>query len=126
MKRIFYSTIITLSFLTSITLLAQVNDVNLTESSSIVTLKSVNQEVQLSIYPQPSNGEINLSYSEIQNQNPKVLVYDLLGNLVNNIETERLNSTTFALDLSQKKPGYYFIKIQSESGTVSRRITIKP
>ena len=126
MKRIFYATIITLSFLTSITLLAQVNDVNLTESSSIVTLKSVNQEVQLSIYPQPSNGEINLSYSEIQNQNPKVLVYDLLGNLVNNIETERINSTTFALDLSQKKPGYYFIKIQSENGTVSRRITIKP
>jgi len=123
MKRIFQTTILNLLFLFPLSLSAQINEESLNLSPSINN--SVSRDLQFSMYPQPSTGQINLRFNEVQNHNPIIMVYDLLGNLVNTIETEKLNSTTFTLDLCQKKPGYYFVKIQSDYGTVSRRITIK-
>lgn len=123
MKQIFHTTIISLLFFKSLSLSAQSNEESLNLSPS--TNNSISRDLQFSMYPQPSTGQINLRFNEVQNHNPIIMVYDLLGNLVNTIETEKLNSTTFTLDLSQKKPGYYFVKIQSDNGTVSRRITIK-
>lgn len=127
MKRIFYSTLYSLLIFSSISLFAQTNGENSVNSQILSTanIKSLGRDIQLSIYPQPSTGSININYSNGQIQNPKVMVYDLLGNLVNTIESERINPTTFTIDLSDKKPGYYFVKIQSDNGTVSRRITIK-
>jgi hypothetical protein len=79
----------------------------------------------ISIYPQPSNGIINIKLSEGQNESPVVAVFDLLGNKVAEIEAEHANGNVYTINLEDKKAGYYFLKIQTDNGLVSRRITIK-
>lgn len=81
---------------------------------------------EIAIFPQPSTGFINLLFAEMPSQNPKVQVYDLLGNLVADIESERQSANVYAIDLTNKKPGYYFVKIRTDKDSWSRRITIKP
>ena len=80
---------------------------------------------EISIYPQPSNGIINIKLSETQNANPFVAVFDLLGNKVAEIEADHVNGNVYVINLEDKKAGYYFLKIQTNDGVVSRRITIK-
>jgi hypothetical protein len=80
---------------------------------------------EISIYPQPSNGIINIKLSETQNENPIVAVFDLLGNKVAEIEAEHVNGNVYVINLEDKKAGYYFLKIQTDNVLVSRRITIK-
>jgi hypothetical protein len=80
---------------------------------------------EISIYPQPSNGIINIKLSETQNENPVVAVFDLLGNKVAEIEAEHINGGVYMINLEDKKAGYYFLKIQTDNILVSRRITIK-
>ena len=90
------------------------------------TLNPSNIEIQLAIYPQPSNGRVNLTFGEAQSETPSIMVFDILGNVIIKNGGERLNQNTFILDLSDRKPGYYFVRIQTEKGNISRRITIKP
>lgn len=79
----------------------------------------------VSVFPQPSAGQVNFNFAFQQLNNPKAVVYDLLGNVVAVVEMERQNGNTFAIDLSNKKPGYYFVKIQTDDSTYSRRVTIR-
>lgn len=87
--------------------------------------KISNPLTEISIYPQPSNGIINIKLSEVQNQNPLVAVFDLLGNKVAELESDHNNGSVYTINLEDKKAGYYFLKIQTDQATYSRRITIK-
>jgi hypothetical protein len=115
MKAKFYLPIILFLFSFSTKSFAQADD-NSKINSSIT---------ELSIYPQPSNGIINFKLSEVQNQNPVIAVYDLLGNKISEIESDHENGTIYSINLEDKKAGYYFLKIQIDNAIFSRRITIK-
>ena len=60
---------------------------------------------EISIYPQPSNGIINIKLSEVQNESPIVAVFDLLGNKVAEIEAEHANGNVYSINLEDKKQG---------------------
>jgi len=115
MKAKFYLPIILFLFIFSAKAFAQTDD-NSKITSTIV---------ELSIYPQPSNGIINIKLSEVQSQNPVIAVYDLLGNKISEIESDHENGTVYSINLEDKKAGYYFLKIQTDDTIFSRRITIK-
>lgn len=55
-----------------------------------------------------------------------VMVYDMIGNPVENVVIERENPSTFSINLSGKKPGFYFVKVSGDHMAFSRRITINP
>jgi hypothetical protein len=84
------------------------------------------RETQIAIYPQPAVSQLNIAFDIAQQSAPRVLVYDLLGNLVADMEAERNENGVYSIYLGDKKPGYYFLKIQGDTETFSRRITLKP
>lgn len=114
MKKYFYSLLATL-FIVQSSLVAQIDD-----NSKL----NWNKEV-VSVFPQPSTGQVNFSFPSQLTNNPKAVVYDLLGNVVAQLEMDRQNANTFSINLSDKKPGYYFVKIQTEDYSYSRRVTIR-
>ncbi|MFM7016364.1 MAG: T9SS type A sorting domain-containing protein [Bacteroidota bacterium] len=115
MKAKFYLTLILFLFISTTNLFAQTDEVS-----------KINHTInELSIYPQPSNGVINIKLSETQNQNPIVAVYDLLGNKIAEIESDHTNTAVYTINLEDKKAGYYFLKIQTDDNLYSRRVTIK-
>ena len=64
--------------------------------------------VDITIYPNPNQGEFQLAVSK--GQEAKVYIYDILGNLIYNSSVRGTNSET--IDISRHGKGIYFIKVQ--------------
>lgn len=83
-----------------------------------------NQELTVSLYPMPITGVLTMNFSKPQDTNPKVYIYDLIGNKIFAGNANLESSCNYTVNLSDKKPGYYFVKIQTEESTFTRRITV--
>ena len=84
------------------------------------------KEASVSMYPIPTTGILHISFNKTITEDPLVMVYDMIGNPVENIVIERENPSTFSVNLSGKKPGFYFVKVSGDHMAFSRRITINP
>lgn len=67
----------------------------------------------ITVYPNPSNGIINIDLSAIQNDNPTIYLLDMLGKKIK-IQPS-LNSSTSTIDISSYKKGVYFVKVVSDN-----------
>jgi hypothetical protein len=69
----------------------------------------------LSIYPNPTNGEINIFYNK--SGNVKVAIYNLHGLLIREtLYQNLLQSTIIKMSISGQANGIYILKIQGEAG----------
>lgn len=82
-------------------------------------ITSIIDQTQLSIYPNPTNGVINIASS---NNLQQIEIYNLLGEKV--YESKPNNSNT-AIDLSEQSKGIYFIKTYTEKGIKTQKILLQ-
>ena len=73
----------------------------------------------LSIYPNPSNGLVNISFDSKENVN--ITVRDISGKLVH---TDLINSNS-SIDFSEFGKGIYLLDITNNQGTVTQKVTIQ-
>jgi hypothetical protein len=93
-------------------------------SSQTVGVKDLVRDEIISVFPTPTSGLLNI---RIQNSGvvvPDVEVYDMLGNKISSIYVEKKGRGLFAIDLSGKNNGFYFVKIRTSKQFVTRRITL--
>lgn len=100
----------------------QVSGVAQTEANN-VKLADWSVAETINLYPSPTNGPLNI---KIENGTGPVLVevFDMLGNLVENINLEKKGKGLYSLDLSSMNKGLYFVKIQTPNQFVTRRVTL--
>jgi len=79
--------------------------------------------VQVSIYPNPSTGIVNISVTPSSTVISQIVVINILGQQVFNINN--LNNNYYFIDLSGMSAGIYFVKCNFVSGTVTRKILIQ-
>jgi len=72
----------------------------------------------ITVYPNPTTGELRIENGELTIIN--VEVYDIYGRNITPHTSYLLPHTSF--DLSNEAAGVYFVKIQSESGIVTKKI----
>ncbi|MBL7923427.1 MAG: T9SS type A sorting domain-containing protein [Bacteroidia bacterium] len=89
-------------------------------------LSAVQKETSIALYPMPVSGTLHIAFNKPLAENPVVLVYDMIGNMLENITVDREAAAAFTVNLSGKRPGFYFIKVQCGEETFSRRITVSP
>ncbi|MBL4706013.1 MAG: T9SS type A sorting domain-containing protein [Flavobacteriales bacterium] len=75
----------------------------------------------ISIYPNPTRGIFTIDLLGAI-ENTSLTVYDMLGKVVVGKE---LIETTSQIDLSGNEKGIYFINIQTDNGTIVRKIIIQ-
>ncbi len=81
---------------------------------------------KFNIYPNPSNGILNLEISGAENQQYKVKIFDVIGSMVYNRIYNYGTYIKEQIDISNHPKGMYFISIESESGVLlSRKIIVK-
>ncbi|MGZ4034600.1 MAG: SBBP repeat-containing protein [Bacteroidia bacterium] len=98
-----------------------VQKMNQSGSTSSVGIKKINNETQISVYPNPSNGSFNLFISEpIKNGN--IEVYNSLGELVLN---EKITNQQNAIYLKDQMNGLYFIKVMSDGKIIGTEKIVK-
>ena len=82
---------------------------------STLTINVVNNLIVL--YPNPAKDKINISLSNTLNS-VTAKVYDVTGKL---ILSKNLNSAESQIDISQLQTGIYFIKIETENASTTKR-----
>jgi hypothetical protein len=92
--------------------------------SSIVGVNETLNNEEISVYPSPTTGILNIRLINSTPAMPAVEVFDMLGNKINGVNIERKGRGLYSLDLTGKSRGFYFVKIQTASQFVTRRITL--
>lgn len=77
----------------------------------------------LSIYPNPTNGDVFINFNSMEGENAHLQVYDISGRLVYSENLGKLNSgeTTYSFGTSQLNSGIYMVNVNSDSGI--KRVT---
>jgi len=77
------------------------------------------------VWPNPSNGSINLTLNPSSNENIQVSLYDLKGSRVY-IEEFESNGVVFkkSIDLNTLNAGIYFIKVSSDGINKTNKLII--
>ena len=89
------------------------------ENSAQKKLINTNAKFDFNIYPNPTTGIV---YVEIDNYNDSpipISVYDYSGSLIYNLVA---NQSFISIDLSDMKPGIYFMIISDGNQNVTRKI----
>ncbi|GCD76914.1 hypothetical protein JCM31826_03960 [Thermaurantimonas aggregans] len=77
------------------------------------------------VYPNPTNGELNLSVENIQAGRYDVRVVNLLGQVLKSENVYLHDGANFKFDLSGMAKGIYLINITNGTTTLTERITLK-
>ena len=83
-----------------------------------VTIPSIEANY-FSVYPNPSNGEFNISV--VNNDDHELVVLDTKGRIVH----EATITSTYAMDLSGLDAGYYIVYLSSENGEKRIKTIVK-
>jgi hypothetical protein len=96
-------------------------NVTITSASSII---SQNADNNLNIYPNPINNSITLNFeNEMHNEIVAINIYSIDGSLVKNLPSFQTNGLT-TIDLSYLESGQYFLKINSNSSVITKKISV--
>jgi hypothetical protein len=87
-------------------------------------LNVMNIEKLMSVYPNPSNGLINMRLADAQSQDVNIFVYDMLGKLVQTQKMSKNNLQVQELDLTSQPKGFYLLRVQSGDQVYTRKIQI--
>ncbi|OFX76274.1 MAG: hypothetical protein A2X12_07815 [Bacteroidetes bacterium GWE2_29_8] len=100
------------------------SELNIVDGSNFVTSKSKNFNVN--IYPNPSDGNVNIVCHKDILDNILIKVYDMVGT---ELASEKINyysdSFKYKLNLSYLKKGIYIIYVSSNNNTECYKIVIK-
>ena len=77
----------------------------------------------LSIYPNPTNGEVHISVNSVAETLDNIVVLNLLGQEVMKVAGQ--GKDYYTLDLSGVSKGLYFIQCNFASGTVTRKVVLQ-
>ena len=89
---------------------------------TIVSIEDIeHNETLIHVYPNPTNGELTMDNGQLTIEN--IEIFDVLGRMqpINNSPFER-GRGMFIIDISHLSAGIYFLKIQTQSGSVTKKI----
>jgi len=78
-----------------------------------------NETSEITVYPNPTNGELHVQSSKFKVQN--VEVYDVMGKKISSHHLIT-TSSNHLIDISHFTSGIYLLKITTETGTVTKKI----
>jgi PKD repeat protein len=101
-----------------------IDDINLNIISSIDENSSIKE---LSIYPNPSNGVVNIEYTAVKELQTTFTIYDITGRLVLQQQSQSsIGKNKFTINQnSTLRPGMYVLSIENEEGKYSQRLIIE-
>ncbi|MDZ4666650.1 MAG: T9SS type A sorting domain-containing protein, partial [bacterium] len=99
-----------------------VRRINVTEAIGLNSVMNIDR--LMSIYPNPSNGLINMRLADVQSQDVSVVVYDMLGKAIHQQTLKGNNLQVQELDLSAAPKGFYLLRVKTGDQVYSRKIQI--
>jgi hypothetical protein len=79
----------------------------------------------IKVFPNPSSGTFNVMIDKIFKNFNNIEVSDMLGNVIYSKEISLSDNGMILVDISDRAKGLYFLKINSDDSSVTRKILIK-
>ena len=92
---------------------------------SVTTGITNHAEGNISVYPIPSKGIINIGLGKMEDENMSIAVYNVLGAKVMSMQTKAISNDIIQLDLTDREPGLYFVTIINGGKTINRKVVIR-
>lgn len=92
-----------------------------------VSIKEANVGINgLDVYPNPANDIVTAHFSLEQTSNVAIEIVDMLGRVAKTVSNKSLTPGTYEVptSVSELVAGIYFVKITTESGTITERISV--
>jgi hypothetical protein len=93
---------------------------DLTREGVVTAIEEVEAYSDILVFPNPTRGEVRIENGELRIEN--VEVFDLIGKSVGAYPCGRPESTQNTFDISKVPSGIYFIRIQTETGVVTKKV----
>ena len=103
------------------------DDINIVDAST-TGIKNIETVAGLTIYPNPSHGNVNLSFNLTENHNIAVNVVDMLGRVVETIPAQQHTSGETVLTIGNKatyQAGVYFVNINIDGQQISKKVIME-
>jgi hypothetical protein len=88
----------------------------------ISNVKTVDNIAGLQVFPNPTTGQVMMTWSEQQLNNAAIEVYDAMGSLVTHIDG--IQSNKAIIDLSSFSNGVYFAKLKGDNKVAVQKIQL--
>ncbi len=80
----------------------------------------------LNVYPNPSSGSFNISFSLVSDNQVTVGAYNMVGEKVKELKADAYSGfNEFRMDLSGLSNGVYLIKVESQEGLMVKKVTLE-
>jgi lysyl endopeptidase len=87
-------------------------------------LEEVNLAESVNLYPNPSNGEFNLSLNFAIEQDVEIRIFNTIGELLASRKMNNTSSSVIEFNLNSNAEGFYFITIKTTNESITKRISI--
>jgi hypothetical protein len=88
-------------------------------------VNQLQQETNLNIFPNPSAGIFNITFNQNSSALQSIIVTNMVGQEVQNINTSAILNNYYSIDLSGMSKGMYFVRCNFASGTITRKILLQ-
>jgi hypothetical protein len=89
-----------------------------------ISVEELSLENEVSMYPNPASGMVNLDFAFAQPKDVSVTVVDPVGKTMYARGFSSMESSVVALDISTWATGIYFVKIESGAQSIVRRLVV--
>ncbi|MDG2228405.1 MAG: PKD domain-containing protein, partial [Flavobacteriales bacterium] len=87
-------------------------------------VEEVNLEESVNLYPNPSNGEFNLSLNFPIEQDVEIRIFNTIGELLASRTMNNTSSSVVEFNLNSNAEGFYFVNIKTTNQSITKRISI--
>jgi hypothetical protein len=97
-------------------------------TSTVCTVAGIHEysnNIEVEIYPNPTDGELNISISSLDIQDFSISIINTLGQTVKDVKHVQSNGGKLKIDLSEMNSGVYFISIKTKFGSKVKRIVLQ-
>lgn len=90
-----------------------------------VGIKEEAAGVLVDVFPNPTNGQVNINVELMDAQEFSVSVMNTLGQTVKEVKQPASNGGLVKIDLSEQTQGVYFVTVKSKSASVTKRVILQ-
>ena len=104
-----------------------IDDINIGEASA-AGIQSLETSVNLNLYPNPSTGHVNITFTLAEKHNIVVTVTDMLGRSVETIAAKAYQTGESSISIGSKEnyqAGIYLVNIDIDGQRISKKVVIQ-
>lgn len=98
------------------------DDIKVTGSGSSVI--EINLDAFVSVFPNPSNGNFNVDISANGLGQADIIVYNMVGEEVDRVSYNVLAPKNVKFNLANQPNGLYFVKVQTATGSATKKMVV--